>query len=268
MNKITYLIAAILTIVALSGCEKVIELDLDNSDPRIVIDASITDDYQNQVVRVSKTYSFTESNKFNGLSGAVVELTYFDGGTITFTENSTGTEKGIYKSPRMRGKPGTEYTLTVRVEGKTYTSVSRMPDKVTLDSVTFKQYTIFGSINTYVAANFEDPGHTQDQYRYILTVKDKVEEDAVSDDRFNNGNHVSEVLFYELDDLNTGDTLEVELQCINRPVYKYYFTMEQISGDGGPPVAPENPPSNFSNGALGVFNAYTSSRRTAIIKRP
>jgi hypothetical protein len=247
------------------SCEKVIKLDLDNADPRIVIDANVSDQFENQTVRVSKTYSFSESNKFNGISGAKVVLTTFDGDVVNFNETAA---KGVYKSPRMRGKPGVEYTMTVTVEGKTYASVSAMPFKVSLDSLTFKQFDFFGSINTYIAANFEDPGYTADQYRYILKVKDKVEEDAVSDDRFNNGNHVANVLYYELDDLITGDTLEVELQCINRPVYKYFFTLEQISGDGGPPVSPENPPSNFSNGALGVFNAYTSSKRTALIKKP
>lgn len=265
MKKKIYLIGAILFTLVIAGCEKVIKLDLDNADPRIVIDANVNDQFENQVVRVSKTYSFAESNKFNGVSGAKVVLTTQDGDVINYTE---GASKGVYRSPRMRGKPGTEYKITVTVEGKVYTSVSTMPFKVTLDSLTFRQFDFFGSINTYVAANFEDPGYTTDQYRYILKVKEKVEEDAVSEDRFNNGNHVSNVLYYELDDLANGDTLDVELQCINRPVYKYFFTLEQISGDGGPPVSPENPPSNFSNGALGVFNTYTSSKRTAIIKKP
>ncbi|HMI03220.1 MAG TPA: DUF4249 domain-containing protein [Pedobacter sp.] len=265
MKKRTYLIGAILCVLAIAGCEKVITLDLDNADPRIVIDANVNDQFENQIVRVSKTYSFSESNKFNGISGAKVVLTTMDGDVINYSETAS---KGIYRSPRMRGKPGVEYTMTVTVEGKTYVSVSAMPFKVSLDSLTFKQFDFFGSINTYIAANFEDPGYTADQYRYILKVKDKVEEDAVSDDRFNNGNHAANVLYYELDDLANGDTLEVELQCIDRPVYKYFFTLEQISGDGGPPVSPENPPSNFSNGALGVFNAYTSSKRTALIKKP
>jgi hypothetical protein len=265
MKKRIYLIGAILCVLGIAGCEKVISLDLDNADPRIVIDANVNDQFENQIVRVSKTYSFSEGNKFNGISEAKVVLTTLDGDVINYNETAS---PGIYRSPRMRGKPGMEYKLTVTVEGKTYVSVSTMPFKVSLDSLTFKQFDFFGSINTYIAANFEDPGYTADQYRYILKVKNKVEEDAVSDDRFNNGNHVSNVLYYELDDLANGDTLEVELQCINRPVYKYFFTLEQISGDGGPPVAPENPPSNFSNGALGVFNAYTSSKRTALIKKP
>jgi len=266
MSKNSYFtgILVLLTFCIFTGCEKVIELDLDNADPRIVIDANINDQYDYQIVRISKTYSFTESNKFNGIGGAKVVLTTLDGDVINFYESDT---KGIYRSPRMRGKPGTQYTMTVDVEGKTYTAVSEMPLTLPLDSLTFSQFTFFGSTNTYVAANFEDPGYMQNQYRFLLRIKDKIEEDAVSEDRFTNGNHVSNVLFYELDDLNSGDTIDVEMQCINRPVYKYFFTLEQISGSGGPPVAPENPPSNFNNGALGVFNAYTSSRRTAIIKK-
>jgi hypothetical protein len=265
MRKTLYLLAAITGLLFFGACEKIIDFDLDNAEPRIVIDAGINDQFENQVVRISKTYSFTEGNKFNGLSGAKVTVTTFDSGVINFNETAT---KGVYRSPRMRGKPGNEYTLTVTVEGKTYTSVSTMPAKVFLDSLTFKQFDFFGSINTYITANFTDPVYTDDQYRYLLKVKNRVEEDAVSEDRFNNGNQVANVLYYKLDDLNSNDTLEVELQCISRPVYKYFYTLEQISGDGGAPVAPENPPSNVSNGALGVFNTYTSSKRTAIIKKP
>lgn len=253
----------ILAMLALfSSCEKVIDLELKDAEAAIVIDAGISDMAENQTVRISKTYSFTEANRFNGLAGAKVVLTTSNGNTFSYKEVSPG----IYQSDRIRGRPDVTYTLDVTVEGKTYTAKSTMPQKVVLDSLTFKEFSFFGQSSTYVSANFNDPPGIQNQYRYILKVKGKIEEDVVSEDRFNDGNKVADVIFYEMDDLVSGDPVEVELQCIDRAVYKYFFSLTQSAGGGGPPVAPANPPSNFSNGALGVFNAYTTSKKSVVLQ--
>jgi len=259
-NQIVFI--ALLTAVLFSGCEKVIELKLDNAEPVVVIDAALSDQSEIQTVKISKTYSFTEPNKFNGVSGAKVVLTRPNGTTVTFSE----TAPGMYKSLRTRGVPGNKYTLDVTLDGKVYTAISTMPGKVALDSLTFKQFNFFGTENTYVAVNYKDPEGVQNQYRYILTVKGKIEEDRANEDRFNDGNKVSDVIFYELEDLVAGDSLKVEFQTVDRNVYRYFYSLGQNSGNGGPPVAPANPVSNFNNGALGIFNAHTSSKRSLVIK--
>lgn len=246
----------------LSGCEKVINLKLDNAAPVVVIDGGISDENENQVVKISRTYNFTEPNKFNGVRGAKLVLTRPNGSRINYIEVSPG----IYQTAKMRGIPGNTYKLDVTIEGKTYSASSTMPGRVMLDSLTFKQFNFFGSLNTYVAVNYNDPELTQNQYRYILKVKGKTAEDMVNEDRFNNGNKVSDAIFYELEDLMPGDSLHVEFQCIDRNVYRYFFSLGQIGNRSGPPVAPANPVSNFSNGVLGIFNAHTSSKRIAVIK--
>lgn len=256
------LFIAIFAGMLLSGCEKVIELKLDDSASLIVIDGGINDQSENQIIKISKTYSFTEPNKFNGVTGAKVVVTRPNMSTVTYTEVSPG----IYQSVKTRGVPGNKYTLDVTIDGKKYSASSMMPPKVVLDSLTFKQFNLFGKITTYIAVNYKDPVDVANQYRYVLKAKGKIEEDMVSNDRFNNGNKVSDVIFYKLEDLVAGDSLEVEFQCIDPNVYRYFYSLKQSSGQGGPPVAPSNPVSNFSNGALGIFNAYTTSTRTAVIK--
>lgn len=260
MNRLTrnILFASML----LSGCEKVIELKLDNAASMVVIDGGVSDRNENQVVRVSKTYSFSEPNKFTGLSGAKLVLIIPNGSRINYTEVSTG----VYQTSRFRGIPGSTYKLDVTIEGKTYSASSTMPGKVILDSLTFKQFNFFGTLNTYIAVNYNDPELSQNQYRYILKIKGKTADDMVNEDRFNNGNKVSDAIFYELKDLMPGDSLHVDFQCIDRNVYRYFFSLNQIGNRSGPPIAPANPVSNFSNGALGIFNAHTSSKRVAIIK--
>lgn len=259
MKLLTLVISAVLL---LSSCEKIIELELENAEPVVVIDGGISDVLGHQLVKVSKTSDFTDPNQFNGLSGAMLMLTRSDGTITNFTEISPGT----YQTPKMRGMPGTSYQLDVTVEGRTYSAKSTMPKKVVLDSLTFKQFSFFGTSNTYIAVNYNDPRLTENQYRYILKVKGKTVDEKVSEDRFYNGNKVSDAIFFELEDLVRGDSLLVEFQCIDRNVYRYFFSLGQINNSSGPPVAPGNPTSNFSNGALGIFNAHTSSKRVAVIK--
>ncbi|MCX2450231.1 DUF4249 domain-containing protein [Pedobacter sp. PLR] len=261
MKKIKLYIGLIM-IFLFTACEQVIELKLEEATPLVVIDGGISDQNEVQRIKISKTYSFTEPNKFNGASGAKVVLGIDGTGSIVFTEVSPG----IYQSVKFRGKSGSKYDISVTLEGQTYKASSVMPVRVPMDSLTFKSYNLFGETKNYVAVNYRDPAGVANQYRYILRFKGVVEKDVVSEDRFDDGNKVTNVIFYELNDLIKGDSIQVEIQCIDRNVYRYFYSLGQNSGGGGPPVAPANPPSNFSNGALGVFSAYTSSIRTALIK--
>lgn len=248
--------------LVLASCEKVIDLKLDNVAPVIVIEGNISDRFDRHVVKVSKTYNFNEPNRFNSVSGAVVRVTSENGQRFDFTETSPG----IYESVRFRGSYLVKYTLNVLIDGKTYTASSVMPEKVDLNSISFRTYSFFGNSNTFIVAHYQDPPGVQNQYRYITKVNDKVGDISVSEDRFDDGNDVSNVLFSDLDNFNSGDKIEVELQCIDRNVFKYFFTIGQATGEDGPPVAPSNPDSNFNNGALGYFSAHTSSIKGTIFK--
>jgi len=259
-SKLIYIFS--IALITLLGCEKVIDLELRDAEPVIVIYADINDQQENQYVRISRTYSFTEPNKFNFVTGAKVIVTTQTGSVINYSEISPG----VYQSPRFRGRAGVKYSLDVTVDGTKYNAVSIMPEKVSLDSLNFREVSFFGNSATHLVANFIDPVGVQNQYRYLLSIKGKVVEDVVSEDRFNDGNKVANTIYHELDDLEPGDSIELDLQCIDRNVYRYYYAFGQNSGEGGPPIAPANPPSNISNGALGIFSVHTSSKRIAKVK--
>ncbi|MBB5644779.1 DUF4249 domain-containing protein [Pedobacter cryoconitis] len=244
------------------ACEKAIDLNLDNVKPVIVIDGGVNDLNEVQVVRISTTYSFTEANKFNGLAGAKVVLTGSDGTTVNYTEKTTG----IYNSPKFKGKPGTTYKLTVNAQGKTYTATSTMPQKVILNLLTFKELTVANKTRKYVAVIYDDPPGVENWYHSIVRFKGKVEFDVATDDRFNDGNKVNDVIFYDLSkDMVPGDTVAVEFQCVDKAVHRYFFSLGQNLSETQP-VSPANPPSNFDNNALGVFSAYTTSSRKALFR--
>ena len=261
-NLLTIISISTLIITFLSSCEKVIDLELKDSEPVLVIYGDINDQTDNQYVRISRTYSFTEPNKFNAVTGARVIVTTQAGSVINYSEITPG----VYQSPKFRGRTGVSYTLDVTVDGKKFTAISTMPQKVILDSLNFREVSFFGKNSLHLVANFLDPKDIQNQYRYVLSVKSKVVEDVVSEDRFNDGNTVANTIYHELNDLEPGDDIELDLQCIDRNVYRYYYAFGQNLGEGGPPVAPANPPSNISNGALGIFSVHTSSKRIAKVK--
>ena len=263
IKNLTLAIGSIITLFVLSSCEKVIDLELKDSAPVIVIDATISNQSQNHFVRISKTLPFNKQTTFNGVKGAQVTLKSILGQSIAFTEVADG----VYRSTRFRGNPGLTYTMEVVSEGKTYSAESTMPFPVVPDSVRFKTLSFFGNSNIYPVVYYNDPPKIQNQYRYILKVNKKIQDDLVFEDRFNDGNAVSDVIIFDGDeDLKSGDVVEIEMQTIDRNVFKYFFALSQTRGNGGPPVAPANPDSNFNNGALGIFNACTTSTQTVVMK--
>ncbi|MGY0034919.1 DUF4249 family protein [Pedobacter sp. NJ-S-72] len=186
------LLTGFLSLSLLSACEKVIDLKLDNVAPVIVIDGGVNDLNENQLVRISKTYSFTDANKFNGISGAKVVLTASNGTSVNYTAVSPG----VYSSPKFKGIPGTTYKLTVDIEGKTYTASSTMPKKVILNLLTFKDITIAGKKKKYVAVIYDDPPGVPNFYNSIIRFKGIVKFDAATDDRFNDGMGIKLMMYF------------------------------------------------------------------------
>ncbi len=254
--------AAIFMVLLLYSCEEIIDADLSRADPVIVIDGSISDQSEVHTVKVSRTISFDQPNSFNGVAGAKVTVYSSNSQTYVFTASG----EGVYKSQRFRGLPGVNYILEVVSGGKTYKASSIMPMAVKPDSITFKKLTFFGSSRIYPAIYYKDPARIQNQYRYIVKINGVAIAEQVSEDRFSDGNATSDLVSFDGDGVQPGDKVDVEIQCIDRNVFKYYFAISQIGGNGGPPVTPSNPDSNLDNGALGIFSANTRSAYTITLK--
>jgi hypothetical protein len=268
-KKITYKVVqnilgctALILTIFFTSCEEVINTDLAKADPVIVIEGSISDQSEIHTIKVSKTIAFYQPNTFHGVKGAKVTVYSSNSQTYTFNPISDG----IYRSQRFRGLAGVNYILEVVTGGKTYKASSIMPAAVRPDSISFKKLTILGNSRIYPSIYYKDPRGIQNQYRYIMKVNGVLTADQVSEDRFSDGNPTSDLITFDGDGLKSGDKAEIEIQCIDINVFKYYFAISQIDGNGGPPVAPSNPDSNLDNGALGVFSAHSRSAYTLTLK--
>jgi hypothetical protein len=256
----------VLTALVLGSCEKVIDIDLENAEPKLVIEANLSNQNEPMVVAISNTVQFSASNKFNGLSGALVELKDEAGATQKLSE----TEAGIYKSEALKGIEGTKYTLTVNYQGKVYTAQSTMPKAVILEDV----LTSYGNIGPQgegfqITPVYTDPKTTGNNYRFIQYRNGEVDKTyIVSNDFVRNGLLNIRPIISPTFELKEGENFTLEMRCIDLATYEYFYTLAAVAGNGpGGGTTPTNPPNNWNNGALGYFSAHTTQKISKVLKK-
>ncbi len=264
MKKYKWLIGLMFTLLVITSCQKVINIDLNSVSPAIVITGNVNDLPGPYSVTLSQTVNFSQPNAFPPMSGAFITIADNAGTTDTLFETTIA---GTYNTKRLTGVPGRTYTLTVVANGKTYTSVSIMPQIVNFDTLVLVQRIgggfRGGSDTTYsVDVVLQDPANVVNYYRLVETVNDTVltNINALSDKIFN-GRYIAYPLRHHL---NVGDSVKVEMQCIDNGTYQYLSTLGEASGSTN--VTPANPISNISNNALGYFSAHTSQYRAIKVR--
>ena len=258
---------ASLFLIALSSCQKVITIDLNTADPQYVIEGEITDEARPYQVKISKTVNFSESNNFPKVSGAVVTISDDVGNLETLTESKSG----IYQTKILRGVSNRIYTLTVKHDGKTFTSVSKMPALVPLLNINTIENNFGRNATTEQTYNavplYNDPVGVKNFYRFIQVVNSKLDSSfLVRNDNLYDGKQTVQPIFSFGSEIHKGDTLNLTMQCIDNQVYDYFYSLNQSSGNGpGGGTTPTNPVNNIT-GALGYFSACSVSKKTIIVQ--
>jgi hypothetical protein len=267
-TSLNILFILIASTIILTSCEKVIQLDLNNAEKRYVIEAVITDQAGTAKVLITQTKNFDEDNNFPGISGATVTIKENGGATTTLTETSAGK----YESPALTGISSKTYDLTVVIAGKTFSATSTMPQRVNLDTIYATDELIFTDTRKIMNVDFRDPAGRGNNYRFIQYVnglKEKqlfIQNDDYTDGRLNNNK-----LYYfpdEDDDstvIKSGDLVNIDFQCIDASIYKYWYSLDRSSTGGGGPITPANPVTNMQGGALGYFSAHTLQTKTMVV---
>ncbi|MBT1686141.1 DUF4249 family protein [Dawidia soli] len=248
-----------------TGCEKVIDLDYKGNQSRLVIEGNINNEAGPYYVRISKSIGLSESGEYPAIDNAQVMIGDDGGHSETLVPQGGGT----YATSFLEGVEGRTYTLTVVVEGQTYTARSMMPHYVPFDSLNVGQVSIGGDIEYQLIPVYTDPMVEGNNYRFVLSKNDKLfNQHMIQNDLLRNG--LVNKLRLEMDDdkldLQPGDRVTLTMQCVDAAVALYYTTLA-LMGDTGPGggTTPNNPPGNISNGALGVFSAHTVAVRSVTI---
>ncbi len=184
-----------LIILALTACEKEITVDLPETEPRIVVEASI-ETGQAPFVLLTRTQKYFAPTSLASIAASFVseaEVRVNDGVTTheliklcssLLTEEQleevallTGFNAGllananicIWTSPTLLGENGRTYRLEVDVENKSLTSTTTIPNPVPLDSLWFRLALQQPGDDTLglIWATINDPDTMGNHYRWF-----------------------------------------------------------------------------------------------------
>ncbi|MFY1046018.1 DUF4249 domain-containing protein [Chryseobacterium sp. GP-SGM7] len=262
----------IFSLFLLHSCEKEIDLDLEDQSGQIVIEGNVTDQAGPYYVKITKSVAFTQTNQYPAIENAQIILSDNTGQTETLQYIGNGR----YQTSTFVGQSGRTYTLKIQAEGKEYISTSTMPEAVSFDGLDQDSFMVGGETSYTLLPVFTDPPALGNRYLFSYTVNNYSKKFfSEFSDNVNNGMPNQRPLILPNDDgedsddikVTVGDTIHVEMQCIDQNVYTFYSALLQLSGGGpGGGITPANPPSNISNGALGYFSAHTVRKKSVVIQ--
>ena len=262
------IVLLLVTIIVFSGCQKVINVDLNEAAPRIVIEGLINDRPGPYTVTISKSGSYFNQPVLESVTGAKVIITDSNDATDSLKEVSSG----VYITSKIRGIPGKTYTLKVISEDQEYDGSSTILNHVNIDSLTLvrdlNQRFDFGGnpqkdSHYDIHCFFRDPIE-KNFYRILVYKNDSINTESyrLYDDQYTNGEETE----LRVSNAQPGNTYRVELLSLDQQTYGYYRTLEDLLHTN--PIfgsTPANPNNNLSNGALGYFGACAVSSKTMVV---
>jgi hypothetical protein len=259
----------------LASCTKVIDIDLNETDRRLVIEANLSTIKDSSMVSITQTSSITDIGPNPKISNAFVTITDTKTNII---DTLNETKPGIYKKMGLQGIEGHSYTLKIVSGEKTFVSTSTIYPTIVLDSI--NQMRLFDQVdagprqggsggdtkNTSKQIPFQAfYNATPDIERYFqikITINDSISNDIEirGSKEFSRYSTISPMSV----SVKKGDKVRLELQGIDKAVFEYFAGVIENLGQNS--ATPSNPKSNISNGALGYFKAHTSSVKEIVVK--
>jgi hypothetical protein len=286
-----YLISAFF--LFLVSCEKDINIKLDPSQTKLVVDATI-ENGQAPVVFLSKSLDFFSKINPEVLAASLVRnarIKIGDGTSeVILTEDSivrntskiyfyTTSGAGLF----FRGKTNTKYTLTIDVLGEVYTATTSIPvitrriDSLWWEKIPFAEDTNdvrvmfkgtdrvgFGDFIRYFTKRGQEP---------FLPGINSVFDDQIIDGstytvQIDKGFDKNLEFADSLSNFKRGDTVTIKLCNIDKGTYDFWRTYEfSFQSIGNPFSSPTRILGNISNDALGYFGGYGAQYRTVIIPK-
>lgn len=219
----------------LTSCEDVISVDLDTAAPRLVIDASI--DWErnttgNEQKIILSTTTGYYSNEFPTVSGAIITVSNSSSSIFNFNETST---PGEYICTNFIPVIGETYTMTINLNGETYTAVEKLITTTSIeDNIVQSNSGGMAGDEIEITYYYQDNGSEENYYLHrISTANVAFPEFKTENDEFSQGNLISES--YSNEDLNSGDNVEIKLYGISKRYFDYFNKLKLASGNDGSP---------------------------------
>jgi len=291
-----YVFFLFIACLILTSCEKGVTFDLDESSPKLVVEATIETN-QPPIVILTKSQNFFDQITPDILVGSFVRNAevYVSNGTLThkLKEDSIHIANSSYlyfystdpsnPSTAFIGQTNTQYSLRIVSGGNEFTATTQIPALTRrLDSLFWKQAPGSNDSNKVaLMVRATDQAGYGDYVRYytkrnsepFFPALNSVYDDQIIDGtsyevEAERGVNRNQDLPDDYALFDKGDTVTLKLSQIDKATFDFWRTMEFSYGSIGNPFAtPTKVLSNISNGALGYFGGYAPQFRTIIIPR-
>ncbi len=260
--------------ILLSGCEDVINVDLNTAAPKLVIDASIQWRKgtlgNEQKVKLTTTTGFYDT-VIPTVSGAVVFITNSDNTTFSFIETPN---TGEYFCTDFIPEINETYVLTVVLNGQTYHATETLKSVSELTTITQNDEGGFTGTEIEIKSFFNDPGDADNYYLFqFKSSHAAIPVFDVFEDKFIQGNESFGLYINE--DIASGDNLDITVYGISKRYFDYMRKIITVAGgsSGGPFSTPPATvrgniinSTNSNNFALGYFNLSETDFRNYVIQ--
>ena len=235
MKKI---IPYLILIFTLFSCEDVVDIDVPEEEPRLIVDALIrideSQEFLQPIVKVSLTSSFFGTIPVTGLRDITItnlSLPTAGGGNAIILEE-IGEGSGMYQDPDPTGLrffEGGDLLLQLTHEGRLYFARTNYVKTVPIDELRQGDETLFDDDDVELEVTITDNGETDDFY--IMDFGSG--EFLPIEDEFFNGQEFGFSFFPERT-LNPGDEVEVSILGADKDFFNYMdLLVEQTFDNGG-----------------------------------
>lgn len=277
----------------LFSCEKDIDLKLDPSENRLVVDASIENgrppivflsksiDYFSKITPELLAASFVR-NAVVSINDGIQEVKLVED-TLTDTNGNKLFYYTTAPGSMFIGKLKTSYQLKIQVGAEIYSSATTIPEITRrVDSMWWEKlpFSEDPKASRIMLTATDKPG-LGDYIRYYTKVNSgpflpgftSVYDDDIIDGKsytipLDKGFDKNEEFVDSLAYFKRGDTVTLKLAQIDKSTYEFWRTYEfSFQSVGNPFSSPIKIKSNISNNALGYFGGYAAQYRTLIIPK-
>ena len=275
----------LLIAIIIGACTEKIDVKVDSTDKRLVVEAKVTSDFKKHFVKLSESsdvfYNKTSIPITNANITVSVGTNMFDYEEIT---------PGYYESTvEFAGDPGKVYNLSIsnvdidnNNKFESYSASAEMPEPHDVESIDIhfdSNYSNFEEEGEFflVSIYMNDDASTDDYYGFACRINDVLVHDTITelviiDDTYFNGENSKGADVGELDQeeseelVSVNDEICLETYSFTEDYFEFISELKQMDAEQNPLFSgpPANIRTNLSNGAMGYFAVYSITRNTVI----
>lgn len=258
--------------LALGSCTERIDVELDDTYTRLVVDGQITsDETAIHKIILTESTSYFYNQPPPPVTNADVQVTDEEGNAVLLSEETPG----VYQLPEnFRAESGKTYTLDIQldkeIDGQTYyTAVSSTPSIGDSAYITLKFEPDFGEKGFYIVQCYywDPPGanwYMFNIYKNDTLLTDTLNEKLIVDDRFYDGGFTNGIGVGYLNQakdserLRPGDVITFQASSLTEGYANYVWQVQDEVSFSTPLFSgpPANVSGNISGGAIGYFATY------------